>query len=303
MQDLGQIGIVLESGEDVFLLIQGYEKKLQELRKDINTYTESARKKEEELLNWMTKHIEDRQTISKLEGQLREKTSTSDDDVYATIKTSTTERTQQLNDIIKMLENEKGKLSAENDSLKKKLGDLEQKISTQSKEGEVNRKLIKLKEENEKLLKQTSLLNAELQEVKDGTNKLQHLLSSSGSAGQEQLTLFEDLQVEKTKLKRLEVEFARLQSDNDRLTVCNHEFKDEILCLKKEMGEADVIRKQKDVEHSFTLEQVSTLKKEKFNLMEEMERKVTEVHDLKEKEMRWPNLSEKVEKLEVRMAI
>jgi len=283
LEDLNHIGIVLESKEDVVLLIQSYEKKLQELKKDLNTIRETTAKKEGELLSWMTKHIEDRQTISQLQEELRKQSNKEEEHIYETIRSSSQDKTQQLTDAIRTLENENSGLKIDNESLKKKLTDIENKFENQSKDAELHRKLISLTDQNQDLRKQIKSLNAELNEFKEKSNKLQSLLCDSDNGGMEKYKFSEELDKEQAKVKRIEIDFATLQTENHNIKLYNNELKEELMFLKTQIGEADVIKKQRDLEYGFAMDQVSALKKEKLNLMEDLEEKVKEIHGMKDK--------------------
>ena len=281
--DLSKIGIVLDSGDDIVLLIQSYEKKLQELRKDVNAFRESTAKKEEELVSWMTKHIEDRQTISKLEGQLRAQTKDEEEHIYESIRSTNLDRKNQLYDTIGVLENEKSELKIENDSLNRKVIDLQREINDRNKDSQLHKQIDNLREENKNLVKQIESVNSELAELKGKNEELRELLSSPDNEGKERYRLSIELEKEHAKLKKIEPELTNLRTDNFNLKTSNCELKEEIIYLKTKLGETDVIVKQRELEYGFALEQVSALKKEKLNLMEELEEKVKEIHDVKEK--------------------
>ena len=281
------------------LLIQGYEKKLQELKKDLNTVRETTAKKEEELVSWMTKHIEDRQTISQLQEELRKQSIKEEENIYETIRSSSQDKTQQLNDAIRSLENENSGLKIDNESLKKKLTDLESKFKNQSKDTELHRKLINLTDQNHDLLKQIDSLNAELIECKEKNSKLQHLLCDSGNGGMEKYKFSEELDKEQAKVKKIEIDFATIQTENHNIKLYNNDLKEELMFLKTQIGEADVIKKQRDLEYGFAMDQISALKKEKLNLMEDLEEKVKEIHGMKDKIMESKQISNKLEALEV----
>ena len=281
------------------LLIQGYEKKLQELKKDLNTVRETTAKKEEELVSWMTKHIEDRQTISQLQEELRKQSIKEEENIYETIRSSSQDKTHQLNDAIRSLENENSGLKIDNESLKKKLTELESKFKNQSKDTELHRKLINLTDQNHDLLKQIDSLNAELIECKEKNSKLQHLLCDSGNGGMEKYKFSEELDKEQAKVKKIEIDFATIQTENHNIKLYNNDLKDELMFLKTQIGEADVIKKQRDLEYGFAMDQISALKKEKLNLMEDLEEKVKEIHGMKDKIMESKQISNKLEALEV----
>lgn len=294
-----KIGILLENGESIILLIQNYEKKLQDLKKDVANYRESTAKKEQELLNWMTKHIEDRQIISKLESELVEKSHAEEVNIYETIKPGAAEYAQELKGIIELLESEKVQVQLENDSLKKKISELEKDLTSKEKAVGLDGKIERLNSENKELLSKTADLDEELQQWKDKTNELRLMLCSSDVKGAGHLALCKDLEEETAKLKETEARLKDLQDDNERVRSLNDAFRDEIAFLKRGLGESDVIKKQQELEHSFTLEQVSTLKKEKISLMDEMEKKVKDIHDMKMKEAEWKEMTKEIEFLKV----
>lgn len=299
IEDLNKIGIVIEDGEDIFQLIQGYEKKMQELRKLADDCRDSNSKKEQELLNWMTKHIEDRQMISKLQDELREERGKGEN-VYYTIKSNATDKMAQLEGIIKMLENEKTQIQSENKSLKKTVDELESKQADNSYDNKKSEKLEALMKENGDLLKKSATMDSELQSLKEKTKKLEYLLGSSENTKPEQIDLYSELEGEKAKLKNLQSELVKLQKENDNLRTRNDGFADEIDFLRKKLGEAGVIEEQKDAEHSFAMEQISSLKKEKIELIEERDQKVKEIHDMKTKINEFEKLTEEIKCFKVR---
>ena len=250
LNDLSKIGIVLECREDIVLFLQRSEKKFQELKAEIVDLREKDSKKNEELLSLMTKDLENRQKIIRLEKQVQEHTDRREENIYEAVQKGSVDRAIQ-SDII------------------------------HSREAELEKQLINFKKENVELSKQVVSSNEEIKELRRKVDRLPPLFSTSENGGKENNSCFEESDEEMVKLTKLKAELSKLQRDNFHLKLGNDELKEEVVFLRNELSKAEFLKKQRDQEYNFALEQVSALKKEKSNLMEELEEKVKEIHDIK----------------------
>ncbi|XP_065062640.1 uncharacterized protein LOC135689374 isoform X1 [Rhopilema esculentum] len=264
LKRLQNIGIFVENGNEIFKLITNLEETVEHLKKELEGVYEKKKNSDKEIHSLMLQDVENRRKISDLEDEIRSHKNKEPLYQSSSLRRTLTDHTQ-LKSITEGLEKER-------DTLKKKNIELEQKAVDF-----FNTKLLwketelKLKEENINLRKQ---LDGQIYTEQTQNSEI---VLKDGKPDIDKLTDPGEKPVEQFTILRKELESVR--KENKRLKEMNADFRDEIVSLKDTQ---EVVMKQKDAEYSLRVDQIDTLKREKTGLIDQLEEKVKEIHDLKE---------------------
>ena len=261
---LQNIGIFVENGNDIFKLITNLEETVDHLKKELEGIYEKKKNSDKEIHSLMLQDVENRRTISDLEDEIRSHKNKEPLYQSSSLRKTSIDYTQ-LKSITEGLEKERDTLKERNIELEQKAVDF---FNTKLLWKETE---LKLKEENINLRKQ---LDAQIYTEQTQNSEI---FLKDGKRDIDKLTDPGEKPVEQFKILQKELESVR--KENKRLKEMNADFRDEIVSLKDTQ---EVVMKQKDAEYSLRLDQIDTLKREKTGLIDQLEEKVKEIHDLKE---------------------